>query len=504
LGNNRPSRGGINNLKIDIMFIGILAGSGGGGGIVNNDFIMEITTTGASESFSFPFVSGTYTNCTINFGDGGGDKTIASYLDSNRTNVYAVAGTYTVTISADACAGFTFSTASADDRSVVDEVQQWGTIQFVNLNFQSCANMTVTATDIPDLSGMTSLASMFRLCTSVIDVPNLNDWDVSGITSFSNIFLSNTGHNPNVVDWDVSLSTDFTSMFESTIFNRDITGWTFKVSGNINATSMFKNCSAFNQNLNLWDVQYFLTMATMFNNADAFNYSLASWNMTNVTSTSGMFQNSPYNVSLYGWDVSNIQNMSSMFFSNTSYNQHMDSWVTTALTNTSSMFYFATAFNQDISHFNMSNVTTMQDMFRNGVFNNGGTALNWGDVSACTNFRLTFYLNTTFNQSVAGWTLKSSGTINCQSMFQSCTSFDQSFASWGVTYVSSFANFCNGVTLSTANYDATLIAWELLDLTDSLTVHFGSSTYSDPGAGATAKLAIETDDSWTFVDGGGV
>jgi len=146
-------------------------------------------------------------------------------------------------------------------------------------------------------------------------------------------------------------------------------------------------------------------------------------------------------------------------------------------------------------------------MFRdNTAFNNGGVALDWGDVSSCTLFFLTFFSATAFNQSVDGWILKSSGTINMQAMFQSANSFDQSLASWDVTYVSTLTSFMLNATasLSTANYDATLIAWELLDLTDSLTPHFGSSTYSDPGAGATAKAAIETDDSWTFTDGGGV
>jgi len=86
------------------------------------------------------------------------------------------------------------------------------------------------------------------------------------------------------------------------------------------------------------------------------------------------------------------------------------------------------------------------------------------------------------------------------SMFRSCTSFDQDISAFDVSIVSDFTNFMAGTTLSTSNYDSVLVAWELLNLVDNLTINFGGSKYT--ATGETAKNLIITDDNWTFTDGG--
>ena len=80
--------------------------------------------------------------------------------------------------------------------------------------------------------------------------------------------------------------------------------------------------------------------------------------------------------------------------------------------------------------------------------------------------------------------------------------FNQDISSWNVTNVANFTNFLSYADLfSTTNYDALLIAWDALNLTDNLT--FGAHyyvKYTGCSAAATARSNIITNDSWTIYD----
>jgi surface protein len=52
----------------------------------------------------------------------------------------------------------------------------------------------------------------------------------------------------------------------------------------------------------------------MFNNASSFNGDISSWDVSNVTNMSDMFfQATSFNGDISNWDVSNVTNMSEMF-----------------------------------------------------------------------------------------------------------------------------------------------------------------------------------------------
>ena len=59
----------------------------------------------------------------------------------------------------------------------------------------------------------------------------------------------------------------------------------------------------------------------------------------------------------------------------------------------------------------------------------------------------------------------------------------------------------NANGLSTANYDATLIAWASGIVEPNININFGDSTYSPGAATATRQHLIDTD-GWTITDGG--
>ena len=64
-------------------------------------------------------------------------------------------------------------------------------------------------------------------------------------------------------------------------------------------------------------------------------------------------------------DVSNISDMSRMFYLAGSFNQPIGNWDTSNVTNMREMFAKARSFNQPIGNWNTSKVTNMREMFRN-------------------------------------------------------------------------------------------------------------------------------------------
>jgi len=70
-----------------------------------------------------------------------------------------------------------------------------------------------------------------------------------------------------------------------------------------------------------------------------------------------------------------------------------------------------------------------------------------------------------------------------------------------VQNVTDFIKFIENSAMSTANYDALLVAWEQLSLQNNVTFGAGTIKYSS-GAPANARQSIINNYSWTFNDGG--
>jgi len=86
-------------------------------------------------------------------------------------------------------------------------------------------------------------------------------------------------------------------------------------------------------------------------------------------------------------------------------------------------------------------------------------------------------------------------------MFRGASSFNQDISAWQVQNVTDFSRFIDASAMSTANYDALLIAWEQLSLQSNVTFGAGGIQYSS-GAPANARQSIINNYSWTFNDGG--
>ncbi len=298
-------------------------------------FIATWKTTAAGETVTMPGY-GTY---VVNWGDG----TAPTTETGNATHTYAAAGSYNVSMAG----GFTRINLGSDSANAqkLTRIVQWGNISWTSMEsaFYGATNATYAATDTPDLSGVTDMASMFR-----------------GAASF----------NGDVSGWDVSKVTDMASMFRGAAsFNQDISGW--DVSKVTDMASMFRGAASFNQDISGWNTSEVTHMNSMFSDAASFNGDISGWNTSEVTSMSAMFSGAAsFNQDISGWDVSKVTDMASMFRGAASFNQDISGWNTSEVTSMASMFRGAASFNGDISGWNVSKVTDMASMFQ------GATAFN--------------------------------------------------------------------------------------------------------------------------------
>lgn len=92
--------------------------------------------------------------------------------------------------------------------------------------FSGARNLTISATDMPNLDGTRSLSGMFDGCRKLERVPSINQWDVSSITNMSQVFAGANRFNQDISAWDTSSVTDMSAMFNGAEkFDQDIGGW---------------------------------------------------------------------------------------------------------------------------------------------------------------------------------------------------------------------------------------------------------------------------------------
>ena len=167
----------------------------------------------------------------------------------------------------------------------------------------------------------------------------------------------------------------------------------FLPSNIINMSGMFRDASAFNQDLNNWDVSNVTNMIGMFDGASAFNQPLNNWNVSSVTIMGFMFDGaSAFNQPLNNWNVSSVTDMSFMFDGASAFNQPLNNWNVSSVTimfgmfnivGMRGMFRDASAFNQDLSMWCVSNFPTMPDEFNDGApFLVGAKLPVWGTCPA--------------------------------------------------------------------------------------------------------------------------
>lgn len=420
-------------------------------------------------------------------------------ITGSVTHDFSSAGTYTIRIQG-AFPGITFNCGG--DKEKIISIDQWGTNPWSILYyaFCGCSNLVSTATDTPNLSGVTNLTNMFSQCSSFNG--DLSSWDVSSVTNMASMFSGCSSFNSDLSSWDVSNVTDMSSMFIlCSSFNADLSSWTVSIVTDM--STMFYGCSIFNSDLSAWNVNNVNSMSNMFNSCSIFNSNISAWNVIGVTDMSGMFSNAlVFNGDLSFWDVSSVTNMSNMFLNAAEFNGELGFWNVGNVTDMSGMFWGASAFDGGllINGWNVSNVTNMAFMFYDATAFQGYIS-PW-DVSNVTNMSWMFYNTIASIGDIGGWDVSS--VTDMSGMFYYSTVIYGDFSNWDISSVTNMANMFTLVTLPTTGYDNTLIGWSTLtgsetQIPGGVTFDGGFSTFCNS---ETERLSLINTYGWTITDGG--
>ncbi|MBK1897447.1 BspA family leucine-rich repeat surface protein [Chryseobacterium paridis] len=352
------------------------------------------------------------------------------------------------------------------------KLEQWGNIHWSSMGqaFQACRDFDVTATDIPDLSGVTDMSNMFLNNYTLIGNPTFNDWDTSHITNLLATFAGCFVFNQPVGNWDTSKVTMMGITFNvAKKFNQPISNWnTSKVT---HMTAMFSGAEEFNQPIGNWDLSSNIDCEFMFSNAKKFNQPIGNWNTSNVIEMDRMFnQAKAFNQDISNWDTSSATNMEGMFAGASTFNHNIGNWDLSKVLYTSEMFNGASQFNQNIGNWDVSKVIWMHNMFKDAK---------------------------DFNQNIGNWNV--SLVTNMTSMFNGATQFNQSLGQWNLSSLVSASNMLLNSGLNCQNYDNTLYGWNLKPTTPN-NINLGSAApliYSNALA-VNARNNLITNKTWTI------
>jgi uncharacterized protein (TIGR02145 family) len=168
------------------------------------------------------------------------------------------------------------------DRKRLTDVVEWGNAAWTSMEkmFFGCSNLHITASDMPNLTGVQSLYQMFSGCTLLNSPSNINLWNTGNITNMGYMFHNTASFNQNIGKWNTS--------------------------NVINMSGMFSNATSFNQNIGFWNTGNVSDMFLMFNEASSFNQNIGYWSLKNnvillqMLNGSGMSCEN-YSNTLIGW-----------------------------------------------------------------------------------------------------------------------------------------------------------------------------------------------------------
>ncbi|UOY05335.1 BspA family leucine-rich repeat surface protein [Muricauda sp. SCSIO 64092] len=180
---------------------------------------------------------------------------ITAYTDPTNNNANYTAGEIEVALRSaasgtGALTGIQFN--NTDDTLKLLSVEQWGSgIAWSTMEkaFYGCANLTVEATDAPNLDGVADMSFMFSGASNLNQ--DIGNWNTANVTDMGNMFNGATAFNQNIGSWNTTKVTDM--------------------------GSMFNGATAFDQNLGNWDLGQLTEGTDMLNGS---GLSIANWDAT--------------------------------------------------------------------------------------------------------------------------------------------------------------------------------------------------------------------------------
>ena len=250
-------------------------------------FKFTIQTTTSNTQFELPINVGTLPNpnITVDWGDGGGTTTITTKNSVSRFHTYSSAGTYQIIVNG-YCPAFNVNNSSY--RILYRSVDDWGQVDFQQIDFYGCTNLTSLPNDGSNnatlnegLNTVVNFDSTFRQ-TGISYIPNgLFDY-ASNAKTFINTFVFCQGITsiPSGLFDNNTLVTAFSGTFNACLNLTSIPSGLFDNNTLVvNFESVFRNC----RKLAGIPSQLFTNNQSVTTFANAFNMATTSNLLTGVT-----------------------------------------------------------------------------------------------------------------------------------------------------------------------------------------------------------------------------
>ena len=198
--------------------------------------------------------------------------------------------------------------------------------------------------------------------------------------------------------------------------------------------------------------------------------------LSNVNSASSLFDRCNLtNVDFSAWDFSLCTSFYKSLSNNSSFSGNVEGIIHSGITDVRQAFNNTPLGNPDLSTWDVSGIT------------NWSEALRGCQLGALTD--------------VSGWIPQGNmnGTFNVNPDLEGV-----GLSTWTIGAITSGNNLFSNCTLTTANYNAALIAWEAQAPTNAVPINFGSSQYTLGGAAEAARTSLITTYGWTITGGGGI
>jgi surface protein len=206
-------------------------------------------------------------NFKVDWGDG--NVTTHANKLSSPVHTYTTPGIYIVKLTPPPGTWLAISVEGFVDVRKLLRLLQFGKRSYIDRNtFNMAVNLRLN--DVLDSPvWVYTLFQSFHTTSSINNVPNIESWNISSVTSMAGAFRSSL-INQNIDSWDTSNVTSMGDAFRSaTLFNQDITNW--DVSKVTDMALMFNGASSFNQDISKWDFNINVLLSSFLGSATAFS-----------------------------------------------------------------------------------------------------------------------------------------------------------------------------------------------------------------------------------------
>ena len=202
---------------------------------------------------------------------------------------------------------------------------------------------------------------------------------------------------------------------------------------------------------------------------------------TLVTDMSHLFNGNTLNGDITQWDVSNVTTMLNMFTDQSTFNQDIGNWDVSSVTDMGHFLKGASSFDQDISRWDVSNVTSMLAIFSSATIFNQDIS-SW-ETSKVTDMNHLFDGASSFNRDISSWDVSNVQAMH--KMFNGASSFDQDIGIWNV------ANATNmGYMFHNTPFNQDISSWVVSNVT-SMEGMFLSSSFNQDISGWNVSSVTE-------------